>query len=559
MHRLLGLSVRAKMFLLIGVFMVGLAGFLGVVFTSLDPRLERSDYRDVVQLKDVVADVLPPPLYMVEPYLVLHEMRDRPDEVAALEERWRGFQRDYQTRHDVWREQLKDQPLRDLLTRQLDDSARAFFAVADRDFLPAARAGDREAMTRLLAGSLRQAYDTQRADVDAVVAEANRRSQLEIAAAATRIEDRKLTLLAMGLGIITIGFALGFAITRSITRRVQGTVDALRQVAAGDFTGELHDDARDELGEMARALNVAVGAIRTALGEVQEVASGLTSVSGELEDTARTIASGAREQAASLEESAASLEQITATVRSSADHAREASDLAVGSQQAAEHGGEVVGQAVGAMDEINDASMRISQIITTIDEIAFETNILALNATIEAARAGEHGRGFAVVAQQVSVLSKRSAVAANEIKKLISDSVGKVTGGADLVNRSGKSLGQIVSAARQVTDLVGNMATAFREQSQGLAQVSQAIAEMDVVTQQNSAQTEQLSSSATTLADHAERMRELVSAFRIQREQHHIEVVNAAAAKAAKAEPARPAAMAPVARRDRRTAPHLET
>lgn len=540
-------SVRTKLLVLIGVFVVGLAAFLGVVFTSLDPRLENSDYKEVVVMKDVVADVLPPPLYVVEPYLLLYEMQDSLGELAAMETRWQAFEADYQVRQGVWRAQLSPGPLRDLITTKLDQSARTFFSIVDREYLPAARAGDHAAMNALLAGSLRRAYLDQRAQVDAVVAEANRRSQVEIGAAADRIQRRKLGLLALGLGIIVVGMALGYAVARSITRRVQQTVVALKQVAAGDFTGQLEVDGGDELAEMARTLNVAVAAIRDALAEVQEVAMGLTSLSGELEDSARTIANGAREQAAALEESSASLEEITATVRSSADHAREASKLAIGSQEAAEHGGTVVTRAVGAMGEINESSTRISQIITTIDEIAFETNILALNAAVEAARAGDHGRGFAIVAQQVSVLSKRSAGAAREIKTLIGDSVTKVSGGADLVNRSGQSLGEIVTAARRVTDLVGEMATAFREQSQGLAQVSQAIAEMDIVTQTNSTQTEQLSATAGTVAEHAGRMRELVSAFRIRRASaaHRIEVVDGARANPKAPPAAREGARAP--------------
>ena len=167
------------------------------------------------------------------------------------------------------------------------------------------------------------------------------------------------------------------------------------------------------------------------------------------------------------------------------------------------------------MGQINDSSAKIADIIATIDEIAFQTNILALNAAVEAARAGDQGRGFAVVAEQVGHLSQRSAGAAKEIKALIQDSSRKVAGGTELVNKSGQSLSDIVLSVRRVTDIVGEMASAFREQSSGLDQVNTAIGQMDSVTRSNAQQTGQLTVTAGALAEHADRMRLVVGTFRL--------------------------------------------
>src|SRR5262249_13592104 len=156
----------------------------------------------------------------------------------------------------------------------------------------------------------------------------------------------------------------------------------------------------------------------------------------------------------------ASLEEITSSVKQNADNAEQANQLAAESRRTAEKGGEVVGSAVTAMAEISQSSRRITDIISTIDEIAFQTNFLALNAAVEAARAGEQGRGFAVVAAEVRSLAQRSAAAAKEIKGLIQDSVRKVDAGTELVNRSGQTLGDIVTSVRRVSDLMAEIAAA---------------------------------------------------------------------------------------------------
>jgi methyl-accepting chemotaxis protein len=194
---------------------------------------------------------------------------------------------------------------------------------------------------------------------------------------------------------------------------------------------------------------------------------------------------------------------------------RQANALAEASRTAAERGGAVVHDAVVAMGEINRSSKRIADIITTIDEIAFQTNLLALNAAVEAARAGEQGRGFAVVAAEVRNLAQRSATAAKEIKGLIQDSVGKVEVGSELVNKSGATLQEIVGSVKRVTDVIGEIAAASREQATGVDQVNQAVTQMDRVVQANAAQTEEMSSTAQALAAQAGRLQELVGRFKV--------------------------------------------
>jgi methyl-accepting chemotaxis protein len=320
-----------------------------------------------------------------------------------------------------------------------------------------------------------------------------------------------LTLIATALGI-----TIALMTSRSISRILGGEPGDVKRITdaigEGDLASPLH--LRDgDTDSILASLSRMQGALRSTIQEVTETATNASYTSQEIAAASESIATGAQKQAASLETTSASLEEITATMRQSADNARQASQIASSSRESAEKGQGAVTSAISAMEEINVASAKISDIISTIDEIAFQTNLLAVNAAVEAARAGEQGRGFAVVASEVRSLAQRSAGAAREIKTLIQDSLRKVERGSELVNRSGETLLSIVGSVKKVTDIVGEIAAAAEEQSIGVDQVNTAITQIDQVTQQNSAQTEELSSTAQVLSDQSARLLKLVSVF----------------------------------------------
>lgn len=331
-------------------------------------------------------------------------------------------------------------------------------------------------------------------------------------------DSSRLTLLILSLVAASSAFLFGLMLARMIGNPLVRSVEVLNAVAEGDFTQELDIDSKDEVGQMATALNRAVEEMKIALTGIRERTVEVASAAEQLASASEELSSGAQEQASSLEETSASLEQITGTVKQNADSARQANQLAAGSREAAEKGGRIVGSTQTAMGEINASSKRIADIIATVDEIAFQTNLLALNAAVEAARAGEQGRGFAVVAGEVRNLAQRSAVAAKEIKALIQDSVRKVEAGTELVNRSGETLDDIVTSVKRVTDIVSEIAAASAEQATSIGQVGQAMGQMDKVTQSNTAQTEELSATAQSLSEQATRMQELVGRFKLGRD-----------------------------------------
>jgi methyl-accepting chemotaxis protein len=323
------------------------------------------------------------------------------------------------------------------------------------------------------------------------------------------------TILTIGViaAFLLFGFALWFSST--IADPLRRTADVLREVSRdGDLTRRLPVTSRDEVGELAESFNAFVSRLGEIAVGIRGSSGNVAGASRELASVADDISSAAQTQASSLEETAASMEQITATVKQNAENASQASQLATSAREVADRGGKVVGDAVIAMNEINQSSRRIAEIITTIDEIAFQTNLLALNAAVEAARAGAQGRGFAVVAAEVRTLAARSASAAKEIKGLIRESSDRVDQGCALVNESGATLHEIVSSVKRVTDIVGEIAAASREQTIGIEEVNRAVTQMDQVTQKNAAQNEELSATAGTLSDQARALDALVSWFK---------------------------------------------
>ena len=326
--------------------------------------------------------------------------------------------------------------------------------------------------------------------------------------------DRRRLGLAVALGVFLAVFAAVFT-GRAVSVPLRRAVGVLETVAKGDFSERPDVTSKDEVGEMATALNTAIASVQRALTEVRGVALDVATASSQLSSAADAISSGAQEQASGLEETAASLEEVSATVKQNAGNAGQAAQLAEASRGIAEKGGAVVQAAIDAMTGITASSKHIAEITTTIDEIAFQTNILALNAAVEAARAGEQGRGFAVVAAEVRDLAQRSAASAKEIKRLIQDSVETVEAGARHVTSAGATLGEIVTSVKRVTDMVSEIAAASREQDTGIDQVNQAVIQMDRVTQSNAAQTEELSATARGLAGQSEQLQVLVSRFHL--------------------------------------------
>ena len=351
-------------------------------------------------------------------------------------------------------------------------------------------------------------------------------------------------LLVLGGVAVALGAWCAIFITRSITVPLSGALAVAQKVAAGELTSHVVVEGKDETSALQQALKDMNDSLVKTVSDVRNGTETITVASREIASGNADLSARTETQASSLEETASSMEELTSTVKQNADNARQANQLAVSASSVAEQGGKVVAQVVDTMGSIKDSSRKIVDIIGVIDGIAFQTNILALNAAVEAARAGEQGRGFAVVASEVRNLAQRSAGAAKEIKGLIGDSVDKVDAGSRLVDEAGQTMGLVVTSIRQVADIMGEITAATQEQSHGIEEVNQAIAQMDQMTQQNAALVEEAAAAAESMQEQAQKLAGAVSIFKLGGEQ----MAPAVSAPVMPVRTAVAAAKAPVAR-----------
>ncbi|WP_081768705.1 methyl-accepting chemotaxis protein [Herbaspirillum sp. RV1423] len=328
-------------------------------------------------------------------------------------------------------------------------------------------------------------------------------------------QQTQYLLLGISLTALLLGALIARYTTLSITTPLAKAVVIARTVADGDLSSRIETDARNETGQLLAALRDMNEGLLKIVSQVRSGTAAIASASSQIAAGNADLSSRTEQQAGSLEETVSAMDALTSTVRQNADNAKQANQLATSASDIAVAGGNVVREVVATMNSISDSSKKIVDIISVIDGIAFQTNILALNAAVEAARAGEQGRGFAVVAQEVRMLAQRSASAAKEIKTLIGDSVDKVGSGTLLVEQAGATMTDMVASVRRVTDIVGEISAASREQSNGLEEVNQAIGQMDKATQQNAALVEEAAGAALSMQQQTALLAQVVGVFRL--------------------------------------------
>ena len=339
---------------------------------------------------------------------------------------------------------------------------------------------------------------------------------------------------------------------------LHAATEAAEALARFDLTHPIPTNATGDLGRLLTALDGTQRSLQKLIGEVRGAADSIGTASAEIATGNLDLSQRTEQTASNLQNAASSMSELTGTVKQTADAAMTANQLASSAAAVAQRGGDAVSQVVATMDQISHSSRKINEIIGTIDGIAFQTNILALNAAVEAARAGEQGRGFAVVAGEVRLLAQRSAEAAKEIKSLISASVERVDSGTQQVQSAGATMTEIVASVQRVTDIIGEISAAAREQSEGIAVVNGSVVQLDQMTQQNAALVEESAAAAESLREQSARMTEAISVFKLGNDRPR-PVASRASAPAHKPavahKPAAPAARKPAAAPVARKAP----
>ncbi|CAD5246630.1 MULTISPECIES: methyl-accepting chemotaxis protein [Halomonadaceae] len=357
---------------------------------------------------------------------------------------------------------------------------------------------------RILSGMVNQLISQKQQAAEAMAVDAQQGQTTMLSAQA----------IVLGIGLLLL-ILIGMVTLRAITRPLKSAAGFTLQIAGGNLAAKVPTQRRDEVGQLMDSLNTMRKSLSSIISDVKSGIDVVTPAAQDIASGNEELSSRTEQQAASLQQTASSMEEMTATVRQNSENAQEARRLADNNAIQVTNTGELMTQLVDNMQRITQSSQQMADIINVIDSIAFQTNILALNASVEAARAGEHGRGFAVVAEEVRNLAGRSAGAAQEIRGLIDGSNREVSAGASMVTKAEAAISEVAEAARSVTQIMHEISAASEEQSHGIAQVNQAVAEMDQGTQRNAVRVQETARAAVSLEKQAGLLALSVEAFRL--------------------------------------------
>ncbi|MDQ2819630.1 MAG: methyl-accepting chemotaxis protein [Pseudomonadota bacterium] len=365
----------------------------------------------------------------------------------------------------------------------------------------------------LLASTLQPALARHTAALQALLDLETRQARQLAQESTSAAQASLMLLLGLGLAALAASLALAWGLARSIVPPLQQALALAQQVASGDLRATIDHRRRDEIGQLFDALNGMTRAVSATVSQVLQGARAIDGACALLANGNQALAARSELTAGTLEETAASMEQLTASVQHNHSNTCEADRLARATSQVAGEGGAAVARMVAKMQAISDSAKRIVDITGIIDGIAFQTNILALNAAVEAARAGEQGRGFAVVASEVRNLAQRSAAAAREIKTVIVASNLEIAAGTTMAEAAGTTMQDIVHGVSRVSTILTAINVASTEQAAGIAEVGQAVADMDGATQHNATMVQQGASAAEAMRRQASDLTALVASF----------------------------------------------
>jgi len=539
------LQIRTQLFLLGGIMIAGLV-FFGVmsIYTIEEIKVNGPVYTRIVQGKDLIADILPPPEYILESYLTVMQIADESDQdkQKVWMEKLKSLRKEYDERHEFWQKDLSEGPLKEILLKKSYEPAKAFYEKVEKEFLPAILSRDAE-KTKMVKAELTKTYETHRHAIDELIKIANERNKSDEAFASATNRRRITLLIAIVCLTVVSGVVAALFITRNITKPLIEATTASEELARGNLTVVIKERGTNETGRLLASMEKMVEGTRRMITGVKASANSVASASHGLSAGADQLAKGGMAQMERTSQVATASEEMSQTSLDIAKNAGSISESALNMVRTAENGSIIVNRSVAEVKTIaktvakssefvkglGSQSEKIGEIVQVINDIANQTNLLALNAAIEAARAGDSGRGFAVVAEEVKKLAERTSKSTKEIGEMIGsiksgvdnavDSMDEasrsVEAGVELSSKAGTALTEIVTSSSNLQSMVQQIAAAIEEMNSTTDQIAKDIEEVADVTKDSSHTAEQVTQAALELRTLSETLENSVSEFKI--------------------------------------------
>jgi methyl-accepting chemotaxis protein WspA len=510
-------------------------------------RVNGPVYKRIIQNKDIVADVLPPPLYVIESYLILHQMVESNDEkeLTEFKDDLRDLRKLYDQRHAHWVANLPDDPMKRALVVESYDPAMVFFETIDKSFLPAIEKRDKATARQLVNGPLRDLYSTHRKAVDSTVEIAKNRTGTAEQDALYRVSSWSTAMIAASAASVLFMALGGWLVSRSVVRSSDILVRNVNKMASGeaDLTARVETGSRDEMGELARGINATLKKIHTIVvrvreGSVQLLSTGaeISANAGQQEVTAVSLSSSTTQIAAAVNEISATGRDLSQTMGEVSKRAKQAANLAVACGKGLEATNTTMRQLTESADsigarlaDIREKADHITLMVTTIVKVADQTNILSVNAAVEAEKAGNAGLGFLVVAREIRRLADQTAVATLSIENIVGEMHDAVTAGVrqtdkfndevkDSVSRISeinRQTGLIIEEVQGLNASFSDVNEGMQNQTTGALQISDAMRQISHSAKQTQASAKEFNESADLLRKSVELLNAEVSQFKV--------------------------------------------
>jgi methyl-accepting chemotaxis protein len=539
------LKIKNQLLLLGGIMIAGVILFGTMsIYTIEEIKVNGPVYAHIVQGKDLIADILPPPEYILESYFTVMQIVDESDQgkQKAWMEKLRSLRKEYEERHVFWEKELAESPMKEILVRKSYEPAKAFYEKVEKELFPAILSHD-TGKVKGVESELSKTYETHRLAIDELIKMANDRNKSDEAFASSIIRNRITFLIAIVCLTVAAGVAAALFIIRNITRPLVEATAVSEELARGNLKVAIKATGTNETGRLLASMGKMVESTRTMIAEVKASANSVASASHELSAEAEQLARGGVVQVERTIQVSTASEEMSQASLDIAKNASSISESAKGMVETAENGRIIVDKSVAEVKEIaktvnkssefvgslGSQSEKIGEILQVINDIADQTNLLALNAAIEAARAGDAGRGFAVVADEVKKLAERTSMSTREIGDMIAsiksgvdqavDSMEEaslsVKTGVELSSEAGTALMEIVASASNLQSMVQQIATAIEEMNSTTDEIAKDIEQVAGVTKESSNTAEHVTHAALELRSLSSTLENSVSEFKI--------------------------------------------